>query len=602
MTISRIFSSLYNLYPQTQPEVSTEIQAPIIQEDTPKEGKVHTWHLVNGDKVYLICNNGKLECHFVTSNGNITINEVDPPPSFTQQEAINFLLKLHPTLSESGSIKFIDNGEEIHTWHLKDGRKAHLIRNNDQFECQIVNDEESIISQIDLPDWLTPEEAINRLLEMYPILRENNSVKFIENQEELHTWEVKYGNPITLIRIGEEIGYRTVYEEDGVIKKISMQDGFLEEQIEWFKKRYPHVYPAKGENGEKTCFIEFKEKITEEKSAVDGKTLLDMNHWCVTLMNTNSSGSYPCGWMGHASLVIETIEEGGYFARSAHLIKTNGKADVKFNEIDRESLIKWTDKVSKNDTWTRPKEDIQRMMDQIYKDVCNQKEGNPNVSFKMDSGKLLDAFSELSMQHHSNKTLKLYDIWKRRKEREKLPLQEGFEEFYNCIEYSIRNLSVANISPYLRPGFILSKIFCPTPMLYAGSLKRAMAQEVSLIASYTALHSVPLYLLGGFIGGPLGALLLGGAGSAVALTDVASAHLREVYDHFTEAQRECIANGGQLSGLPIGFPYVRLEPQSFGRKNHKSKPREPERDIANGRPAIIRGLDAIFDQPPHLRQ
>ena len=204
--------------------------------------------------------------------------DIDPPASFTQEQAIHFLLELCPSLSESNCIQFIEYGEEIHTWHLKDGRKAHLTRRNDQLECYIVNDQETIISQINPPDWLTPEEAINRLLEMYPILHEDHSVTFIENEEELHTWDVKYGNPITFIRIGEEIAYRTVYEENEVIKKISMQDDLsLEERIEWVKKRYPHIYPAKGENGEKSCYVEFKEITKEEQSAVDGKTLYSMD-------------------------------------------------------------------------------------------------------------------------------------------------------------------------------------------------------------------------------------------------------------------------------------------------------------------------------------
>lgn len=70
MTISRIFSSFYNLYPETQ---AAKIEVPI-QEEAPKESKVHTWNLVNRDKAHLICNNGKLECHFITSNGATTIN------------------------------------------------------------------------------------------------------------------------------------------------------------------------------------------------------------------------------------------------------------------------------------------------------------------------------------------------------------------------------------------------------------------------------------------------------------------------------------------------------------------------------------------------
>ncbi|MCL6755817.1 MAG: hypothetical protein M3A24_01395 [Candidatus Rhabdochlamydia oedothoracis] len=479
MTISRIFSSFYNLYSQAEAPVEVaKIQVPI-QEEVPKEGKVHTWNLVNGDKAHLMCNNGKLECHFITSNGAITINDIDPPASFTQEQAIHFLLELCPSLSESNCIQFIEYGEEIHNWHLKDGRKAHLTRRNDQLECYIINDKETIISQIDPPDWLTPEEAINRLLEMYPILHEDNSVKFIENQEELHTWEVKYGNPVTLFRVGEEVGYRTVYGENEVTRTFSMPDKLsLFEGIEWIKKRYPHVYPIK-ENGEKSCNVKFKEKIIEQKRSLDEKILLDMNHWCITLMNADNSNECPCSWMGHASLIIETVEEEGYFIRSAHLIKTAGKADIIFSEVPRKKLVDWAREVSKSQTWSRPKEHLQDMIDQIYREIIAQRNKDPLVFFRLDAGRLEELWATFVRARQENRPFGIEEILRQREVVRYVMGMEG-RAFYNCIEYSRRNLSLAGIEIPVPQRGLLSNIVLPTPVLYVGSRLKAVIQEVSL--------------------------------------------------------------------------------------------------------------------------
>ena len=56
------------------------------------------------------------------------------------------------------------------------------------------------------------------------------------------------------------------------------------------------------------------------------------------MFNAENSNSFPCTWVGHASLVIETIEEGGYFSRVVHLTKENGTGVIKFSEIPREKV------------------------------------------------------------------------------------------------------------------------------------------------------------------------------------------------------------------------------------------------------------------------
>ncbi len=57
MTISRASSS-DNLY--LQPPILVQTEAEKLAENI-----VHTWHLAEGDKAYLICDNGKLDCLFV---------------------------------------------------------------------------------------------------------------------------------------------------------------------------------------------------------------------------------------------------------------------------------------------------------------------------------------------------------------------------------------------------------------------------------------------------------------------------------------------------------------------------------------------------------
>ena len=72
----------------------------------------------------------------------------------------------------------------VHTWDLAEGDKAYLIYDNDKLECIFVRGENSIKAQIPIADFFTEEEIVNRLLEWYPILTDDNSIKYVKYKEE----------------------------------------------------------------------------------------------------------------------------------------------------------------------------------------------------------------------------------------------------------------------------------------------------------------------------------------------------------------------------------------------------------------------------------
>ncbi|MGB7128226.1 MAG: hypothetical protein WBD50_03940, partial [Candidatus Rhabdochlamydia sp.] len=76
MTVSRIPSS-NNLYLQPPALVQTEAE---------KLAKniVHTWHLAEGDKAYLLLNDDKLECIFVRGENSFIV-KIPFPSSITPE-------------------------------------------------------------------------------------------------------------------------------------------------------------------------------------------------------------------------------------------------------------------------------------------------------------------------------------------------------------------------------------------------------------------------------------------------------------------------------------------------------------------------------------
>ncbi|MGB7128229.1 MAG: hypothetical protein WBD50_03955, partial [Candidatus Rhabdochlamydia sp.] len=411
-----------------------------------------------------------------------------------------------------------------------EGDKAYLLLNDDKLECIFVRGENSFIVKIPFPSSITPEEAIGRLLEMYPILINNSSIKFIENAEELHTWDVRYGSPITLIRIGEDLKYKTVLDEKQMQDNILTPDGLsLEEKIKWVMERHPHVYVIEDKYA-----VKFEEKVKTEISAVDGKTPLDMDHWCVTLLTAENSDVCPCNWMGHALIIVEAIEEGGYFSRRADLIQESGKANVRFFEIDRNKTKKLSEDYSKTETYSRPKKDVQRMIYHIWLDAYNQKEGKPSVFFEFDSG----ALTSLVTSEAADEGEVLLNMVQETIENDNaIPLEGMRQDVYNCIKYSLRNLSLANIKPPLRSGYVLSNTFFPTPVLYKGSRVKAILQEVSLSTLYVVRAAVPFALIG-LISGRAGVITGAKLGAIYGITNIASAHMIQAFGVKKEEEKK----------------------------------------------------------------
>ena len=220
-----------------------------------------------------------------------------------------------------------------------------------------------------------------------------------------------------------------------------------------------------------------QEETTEEISHVDGEMILDQHHGCVTLFNAADSEALPYTWMGHATLDIETIERGGYFARVAHLIKSkDGKRGlVKFFEINREDIERRKEKGAKTETCRRPKKDIQRMLDQIFFEVTSQRKGNPLISFSLDGSKI--NFRTIVLLMAAPELLGKARAYRRD------------PTSYNCIEYAMRNLLIASIEDDSKEKYVWSKHLLPSPVQYTGSRSKAIAGEITALSLRAAVFT-----------------------------------------------------------------------------------------------------------------
>ncbi|MGL4539446.1 MAG: AAA family ATPase [Candidatus Rhabdochlamydia sp.] len=180
---------------------------------------VHRWHLANGDKAYLIHHNGNLKTAFLRG-GNCFITPISLPDFFSVEEAVERLLNYYPIFADDNSIT--STKEEVHfkpskstclttvsssanlhelpieaetnmenvvhQWHLAEGDKAYLIQDNGKLKCLFLNGNKRFTSLIPFPDFFSAEEAVERLLKRYPILADDNSIKFLtkEEVEEVH--------------------------------------------------------------------------------------------------------------------------------------------------------------------------------------------------------------------------------------------------------------------------------------------------------------------------------------------------------------------------------------------------------------------------------
>lgn len=441
----------------------------------------------------------------------------------------------------------------IHTWYLSSGGESHLIRHDEQLEFLTIHGEKEISDFIDLKDipedFSSPEEFIEILIEMDHVFDAHGSLALTPT-ENLHTWKGKYRDPIELIYAVNRLYFKIALKKATVLRNFpALESLSIEEQVNEVKKKCPHVYGFKDK-----CFITFEEKVEEQKSAADGKTLIDMGHWCVTMLNSDTSNVLddfcnPCNWLGHALLIVETIEEGDYFSRKIDLIKDmsskEGGAKVRLFELSKDATETYAETYAKSETYRKPKEDIQRMMRQVWADICNQKKGKPNIFFKLDSNKMshlmnfphicnateenLKKKAEITVAIKIDRDQKAWfaarmevmetmrkkdkdnpdllqrdqDYWEEYwEEYWKAPLGEYYQGTYNCAEYFARNFSLADIKEHPKTkNYVLSKRFFPSPVLYEGSRTKARIQELFLFSAFmtknVGLPTLATFLIGG---------------------------------------------------------------------------------------------------------
>lgn len=347
--------------------------------------------------------------------------------------------------------------------------------------------------------------------------------------EKLHVWERKYADSVALVTVFNQLYGKITSDKETTLQiPYGLENLPCKEQENWIlaQARYPHVY-ARGNK----CEIEFTKKIQERKSAIDQKISIDMEHWCVTLFNADMSNIWqaclPCAWMGHALLVVETIEEGNDFARQIDLVKNEqGKAHVRLFELSQKMVERCKKDYAKTNTYRRPKEDIQKMIDTTYKDICRQKAGNPSVIFAFDSGKMVEGLSRLTLARREWCTLTELAQQRIRMDRRALA-QASNTEVYNCIGYAISKCNQAKITEPFTSKYLLSATFWPTPVLYTRSKLaklKALMQEASFVSTYSAFCSIVPAALGLLTAGSFGASVGAGIGVGWGLSDAYSAY------------------------------------------------------------------------------
>lgn len=97
----------------------------------------------------------------------------------------------------------------VHSWHLEGEDKAYLIHDNGNLKTVFLRGENRFIEPISLPGFFSVEEAVNRLLEWYPILADDNSIKYVEYKEKerpVHSISAEFPFQNTIL-CGEEAFY-----------------------------------------------------------------------------------------------------------------------------------------------------------------------------------------------------------------------------------------------------------------------------------------------------------------------------------------------------------------------------------------------------------
>ncbi len=190
------------------------------------------------------------------------------------------------------------------------------------------------------------------------------------------TWPL-IGRDVHLIRSGDRLEYQLTYHH-GITKRcvINIPQGKSIEQA------IAHLMTLDVSVNDKDI-VSFVKKISI--SQLDSHSIIDNDHWAVTLTDTGKCKINPKTWGGHAVLFIEMVENDVYVMKIADLVSGGCGRKGSFGAVDIGELIKFDHKKIKSQsvTWVRSKTLIQQMICDIEQQKLAQDNGGPPVKLAL---------------------------------------------------------------------------------------------------------------------------------------------------------------------------------------------------------------------------
>ncbi len=312
-------------------------------------------------------------------------------PSALKKENFFFMLSLGGISRAFGGRDYsLSHNYEnlLKTWYLE-GSEVRLIRLGDQLITEHVYQFEAPKRvQVDIPEHIPREQAIEQLMTMQPVIVNDGHVHFVRSSV---PEPVSSPEPV-LVEDGIAKEWPDVRADGAVLQLIRLGDRLHYAIIPPFAEpiEVPITLPDPDEMSidevinqlsRRECVLE-NDNVIRFKSEIDNETLIDSDNWSLTLVDSFVDRPWrrPFTWGGHANIFIETIEGGVPFLRWKHLMSSNYEP-----KIDERNLKQFDPSriASQSVTWLRSKEMVQGMLDGIAYEKTRQDQGNVTANFNL---------------------------------------------------------------------------------------------------------------------------------------------------------------------------------------------------------------------------
>ncbi|NGX50067.1 MAG: hypothetical protein K940chlam5_01679 [Candidatus Anoxychlamydiales bacterium] len=190
------------------------------------------------------------------------------------------------------------------------------------------------------------------------------------------TWSL-IGRDVHLIRSGDRLEYKLTYHH-GITKRcvINIPQGKSIEQA------IAHLMTLDVSVNDHDI-VSFAKKISI--SQLDNHSIINNDHWAVTLAVAGKCKINPKTWGGHAVLFIEMVENDVYVMKIADLVSGGCGKKGCFGAVDIGELSKFDHKKIKSQsvTWVRSKTLIQQMICDIEQQKLAQDNGSTPVKLAL---------------------------------------------------------------------------------------------------------------------------------------------------------------------------------------------------------------------------